>query len=66
MRTVRAFVQENRETLAYSNAITDVLKLSYKEALARSIFWSMVCYPEDCWCNVTKLLYACRQGFLVM
>ncbi|ELU04240.1 hypothetical protein CAPTEDRAFT_149755 [Capitella teleta] len=40
MRTVRAFVQEKKEKAAYENKINDVLSLSQKEALARSIFWS--------------------------
>lgn len=42
MRTVRAFVQESKEEATYNSKITDVLKLSYKEAFARSVFWGSV------------------------
>jgi ATP-binding cassette subfamily B (MDR/TAP) protein 10 len=41
MRTVRAFVQEVKETNVYNSRIDSVLRLSYKEALARGIFWAM-------------------------
>ncbi|XP_048240807.1 ATP-binding cassette sub-family B member 10, mitochondrial-like isoform X2 [Haliotis rufescens] len=39
IRTVRAFAQEEKECAAYDQKISHVLKLSYKEALARGIFW---------------------------
>lgn len=39
MRTVRAFVHEKREEGAYNNHIDQVLRLSYKEALASGVFW---------------------------
>ncbi|XP_041351268.1 ATP-binding cassette sub-family B member 10, mitochondrial-like [Gigantopelta aegis] len=39
VRTVRAFAHEKKEISAYSEKVTDVLMLSYKEALARGIFW---------------------------
>lgn len=39
IRTVRAFGQEKTEIDRYNSGITHVLKLSYKEALARGIFW---------------------------
>jgi len=42
MRTVRAFVQEQNESLVYNSRIDNVLRLSYKEALARGSFWAMV------------------------
>lgn len=42
MRTVRAFVQEEREQEVYNQQIDNVLNLSYKEALARGIFWATV------------------------
>ena len=42
MRTVRAFVQETKEEDAYNEKIDNVLKLSYKEALARGLFWGSV------------------------
>jgi len=42
MRTVRAFVQEHNESLVYNSRIDNVLRLSYKEALARGCFWAMV------------------------
>lgn len=42
IRTVRAFAQEARECDAYDKKITDVLLLTYKEALARGIFWGFV------------------------
>ena len=48
MRTVRAFVQEEREQNAYNQQIDQVLKLSYKEALARGIFWGTVRHPTPC------------------
>lgn len=41
IRTVRAFAHEDRETQIYNSKIEHVLKLSYKEALARGIFWGM-------------------------
>jgi len=42
MRTVRAFVQEHSESLVYNTRIDNVLRLSYREALARGFFWAMV------------------------
>ncbi|XP_071079228.1 ATP-binding cassette sub-family B member 10, mitochondrial-like isoform X1 [Haliotis cracherodii] len=39
IRTVRAFAQEEKECAAYDRKISHVLKLSYKEALARGVFW---------------------------
>jgi ATP-binding cassette subfamily B (MDR/TAP) protein 10 len=42
IRTVRAFGQEKTEIDRYNSGITHVLKLSYKEALARGIFWGSV------------------------
>ncbi|RUS91673.1 hypothetical protein EGW08_000499 [Elysia chlorotica] len=39
IRTVRAFAHEKKECEAYSEGIERVLKLSYKESLARGIFW---------------------------
>lgn len=42
IRTVRAFVQEQKESEAYNAKIEHVLQLSYKEALARGIFWAAV------------------------
>lgn len=44
IRTVRAFVQEKKEVVAYNAKIDDVLHLSYKEALARGVFWAMVMF----------------------
>jgi ATP-binding cassette, subfamily B (MDR/TAP), member 10 len=41
MRTVRAFVGENREIGVYNSRIDKVLHLSYKESIARGIFWAM-------------------------
>jgi len=42
MRTVRAFVQEHNESAVYNSHIDNVLRLSYKEAMARGCFWAMV------------------------
>ena len=42
IRTVRAFAQEESEQEKYNHSIGQVLKLSYKEALARGIFWGSV------------------------
>ncbi|XP_021378498.1 ATP-binding cassette sub-family B member 10, mitochondrial-like [Mizuhopecten yessoensis] len=39
IRTVRSFAQEKREVAAYDEKIDHILMLSYKEALARGIFW---------------------------
>ncbi|XP_065661067.1 ATP-binding cassette sub-family B member 10, mitochondrial isoform X2 [Hydra vulgaris] len=39
MRTVRAFAQEENEIVKYDSKISDVYKLSQKEALARSAFF---------------------------
>lgn len=39
IRTVRAFAHEQTEIDRYNTGITNVLKLSYKEALARGVFW---------------------------
>lgn len=41
MRTVRAFAHEQKECEAYNKGIDDVLKLSYKESLARGIFFGL-------------------------
>ena len=41
MRTVRAFAQEFQEQNLYNKRVDDVLRLSYKEALARGMFWGM-------------------------
>jgi len=50
MRTVRAFVGEKRETDVYDSRVDKVLNLSYKEAIARGIFWAMVtiCFHVYC------------------
>ncbi len=42
LRTVRAFAQELREFEKYKLKITDVLNLSYKEALATGVFFGFV------------------------
>ena len=42
IRTVRAFAQESRETNAYGDKITDILKLTYKEAGATALLWASV------------------------
>ena len=42
MRTVRAFAQEQKEIKSYSDQVEEVLQLSYKEALAKAIFWGSV------------------------
>ena len=42
MRTVRSFAQESREEAAYSRQVDHVLQLSYKESLARAVFWGSV------------------------
>jgi ATP-binding cassette subfamily B (MDR/TAP) protein 10 len=39
IRTVRAFAHEEKECKAYSQGVEEVLKLGYKEALARGIFF---------------------------
>ncbi|KAK7488683.1 hypothetical protein BaRGS_00020136 [Batillaria attramentaria] len=39
IRTVRAFAHERKECDAYNSKIDEVLKLSYKESLARGIFF---------------------------
>lgn len=41
IRTVRAFAHEQKECDAYNQKVQDVLKLSYKESLARGIFFGM-------------------------
>ena len=55
MRTVRAFVQEHNESLVYNTCIDHVLQLSYKEALARGVFWAMVMY-ECCYGSEISLV----------
>ncbi|KAK3093464.1 hypothetical protein FSP39_016049 [Pinctada imbricata] len=40
IRTVRSFAQEHREIDQYNQKITDILKLAYKESLARGVFWA--------------------------
>ena len=42
MRTVRSFAQEPLEEQAYAKQVEHVLQLSYKEALARALFWGSV------------------------
>ncbi|CAH1792181.1 unnamed protein product [Owenia fusiformis] len=39
VRTVRAFAKEDREIATYTGKIEDVLQLSYKDALARGVFF---------------------------
>ncbi|KAK0043502.1 ATP-binding cassette sub-family B member 10 mitochondrial [Biomphalaria pfeifferi] len=39
IRTVRAFAHEDKECKMYNDSIDQVLQLSYKESLARAIFW---------------------------
>ncbi|XP_050404463.1 ATP-binding cassette sub-family B member 10, mitochondrial [Patella vulgata] len=39
VRTVRAFAQESKECQSYSEKISKVLQLQYKEALAQGVFW---------------------------
>ncbi|XP_055878829.1 ATP-binding cassette sub-family B member 10, mitochondrial-like [Biomphalaria glabrata] len=39
IRTVRAFAHEDKECTMYNDSIDQVLQLSYKESLARAIFW---------------------------
>ncbi|KAK4300115.1 hypothetical protein Pmani_027666 [Petrolisthes manimaculis] len=41
MRTVRSFSREEREVTTYTNALTHVLSLAYKESKARAIFFGM-------------------------
>lgn len=41
IRTVRAFSQEESENKLYSERISDVMNLAYKEALAKGIFFGM-------------------------
>lgn len=42
MRTVKMFSQEPREIDRYGDSIDKVLKLTYKEARARAIFYGLV------------------------
>nr|KAG5700902.1 hypothetical protein BaRGS_012309 [Batillaria attramentaria] len=42
IRTVRAFAHERKECDAYNSKIDEVLKLSYKESLARGIFFGFL------------------------
>ena len=51
IRTVRAFAQEDSEKQKYNSSIAHVLKLSYKEALARGIFWGSV----SSWKKICKI-----------
>ena len=44
VRTVRSFAQEQREINQYNDRITHILKLGYKESLAKGIFWATVSY----------------------
>lgn len=43
IRTVQAFTQEEKEKYLYNEKINGVLNLSFKEALAKGVFWAMVC-----------------------
>ena len=42
IRTVRAFAHEEKESRAYNQKIDHVLQLSYKESLARGVFFGLV------------------------
>ena len=42
IRTVRAFAHEQKECDAYNQKIDHVLMLTYKESLARGIFFGLV------------------------
>ena len=55
MRTVRAFAQESKEQKLYNSRISHVLDLSYKESLARGIFWASVSQP-------CKFIYVLSQA----
>uniref|UniRef100_T1J5T0 ABC transmembrane type-1 domain-containing protein n=1 Tax=Strigamia maritima TaxID=126957 RepID=T1J5T0_STRMM len=48
IRTVRAFAQEHTECSRYDSKLWDVLELQYKEALAKAIFFGMVCIKLGC------------------
>ena len=41
VRTVRSFAQESREMKTYKNSIDNVLEMTYKESLARALFFGM-------------------------
>lgn len=47
IRTVRAFAHEDKECKTYEQKIQDVLKLSYKESLARGIFFGFVKFFDN-------------------
>ena len=42
IRTVQSFVKEEKEMGDYRRKIEYVLSLSFKESLAKGVFWSMV------------------------
>lgn len=42
IRIVRAFAQEAKECQAYNTKVDGVLRLAYKEALARGLFFGSV------------------------
>ena len=42
MRTVHAFNQEQKEIKLYDDSVVDMLKLQYKEAMAKAAFYGMV------------------------
>lgn len=42
VRTVRSFAQELKEIQTYDSKIDHVLRLTYKESLAKGIFFGMV------------------------
>lgn len=41
IRTVHSFVKEGRETRTYNLRVNHILDLSFKEAIAKGLFWSM-------------------------
>ena len=44
IRTVRAFAHEDMECRSYDRCIEDILNISYKESLAKGIFFGLVWY----------------------
>lgn len=62
MRTVRAFVGENREIDIYDTRVNKVYQLSYKEAVARGIFWAMV---NSVYMHLIFFLMTCHGSVMI-
>ncbi|ESO02078.1 hypothetical protein HELRODRAFT_94381 [Helobdella robusta] len=61
IRTVQAFVQEQKERMLYNEKLNNVLALSFREAIAKGVFWASTGFSG----NLTVLLLFYFGGKMV-